>query len=822
MLDNTFAHPTLALTSFVGREREKARIKQLLQEARLLTLTGTGGIGKTRLAAQVVSDLAQQAAFANSIWWINLTTLDEPAELAEAVALAYGLHDAGDDALQALARFLQHKEALLVLDNCERLVEPCARLALSLLRRCDRLHILATSRERLAIGGEVVWEVPPLAIPPRDSALAASELEEHEAVRLFVDRASALKPDFALTEANAAAIVRLCRSLDGLPLAIEMAAAQVRMLNVHEIAGWLDDSLDLLAGGDRLAPPRQQTMRAAIEWSYQLLPVAEQLLWQQLSVFSGLFSLTAVEGICGGGVLRSLSALADKSLVIVAPGASETRYRLLEPLRQYAAERLEESEEANTWRARHRDYYLRWAEAHEAKLRGGDQLAWRRHFESEYANLRAALHFSLNEERSARTGLRLGVALGGFWLVSSLFNEGRHWLQQLLARPGAEAATATRGAALFLAGTLAVLQGDYPHARELAEESHTIALLVKNKGQWGVGYTLLLLGMTRRLHGGERQALRYLSESVAFFREAGDRWGLALALIGVSTVSRHAGDLEGARAAVDESERHWRAVGDPWGIAFHIHDAFVQALAEQDERLAHALFRDNCLSFERLGYKRHLAYMRFGLGDLALAATNFEAASSHYDRSLELARAVGNMTIEACSLGGLGGVALSRGQVDEAVERWQEAVAIFARLGRPGTAALVLARALDAVRQSDLAPVTHSLEVAVAALRQVDGPSSGATREAAFGDVLGELRRLAAVDHQPGAGQSRATRAFDLTERELEVLQLASEGLTDPEIAESLVISKRTVSAHLRSVYRKLDVSTRTAAARLAIERGLL
>jgi DNA-binding CsgD family transcriptional regulator len=214
--------------------------------------------------------------------------------------------------------------------------------------------------------------------------------------------------------------------------------------------------------------------------------------------------------------------------------------------------------------------------------------------------------------------------------------------------------------------------------------------------------------------------------------------------------------------------------------------------------------------------------MRCGLGDLALAATDFEAASSHYDQSLELARAVGNMTIEAWSLGGLGGVALSRGQVGEAVERWQETVAAFTRLGRPGTAARVLARALDAVRQSGLAPVPHSLEVAVAALRQVDGLSSVTRQEAAFGDVLGELCRLAAVNHQPDAGQSRATRAFDLTERELKTLQLASEGLTDPEIAESLVISKRTVSAHLRSVYRKLGVSTRTAAARLAIERGLL
>ncbi len=457
------------LTSFVGRVHESAEVKRLLPTTCLLTLTGSGGSGKTRLALQVAADVLGE--YADGVWLVELAAVPGPALVPQTVASALGVREVPGRPLQAtLLEYLGHRTLLVVLDNCEHLIEASAHLVQTLLEACPGLRILATSREPLGVPGEVAWRVPSLSLPDPRRLPSVDDLGACEAVRLFVERAAAVHPAFRLTPQNAPAVATVVRRLDGIPLAVELAAARVPALTVAQIAERLDDRFRLLTGGRRTALPRQQTLRATMDWSYQLLPERERVLLRRLAVFAGGWTLGAVEAVCGGdgieglAVFDLLTQLVFKSLVIMDEQVGDVRYRLLETVRQYGRDRLLESEETVPVRGRHLVWYRDLAEQAETELMGAGQAAWLDRLEAEHANIRAALEWATGG-REVEVGLRLAGAVWRFWFVRGYFAEGRARLQALLAK-GAEVPPAVRAKALKAAGNLAVFcQGDYASGR---------------------------------------------------------------------------------------------------------------------------------------------------------------------------------------------------------------------------------------------------------------------------------------------------------------------------------------------------------------------
>jgi len=456
-------------TSFIGREKELADVRRLLMRARTLTLTGSGGCGKTRLGLQVAADSLEH--FPDGAWLVELAPLADPGLVPQTVATVLGVKEQpGKPIGQSLSEHLKDKRLLLLLDNCEHLLEGCAKLADLLVHQCSHLTILASSREALGIGGEQAYRVPSLSLPDPKRLHSLLSIAQFEAVQLFADRALLARADFKLTDQNASTLASICYRLDGIPLAIELAAARVRSLSVEEINRKLDERFRLLTGGSRTALPRQQTLRSLIDWSYDLLNDSEKQLLQRLTVFAGGWTLNATEQVCaseGTGdveVLDLLTSLADKSLVVAEQDDEHYRYRLLETVRQYARDRLLESGAGETYRDRHRDYFLTLAEEAAPKLNGAERAAWLRRLEEEHENLRAGLEWSLIEVGS-ETRLRFCSALYRFWWTQGYLSEGRGWCARALEKPGALGRTTERAKALNVAGVLAYQQRDYPPAR---------------------------------------------------------------------------------------------------------------------------------------------------------------------------------------------------------------------------------------------------------------------------------------------------------------------------------------------------------------------
>jgi predicted ATPase/DNA-binding SARP family transcriptional activator len=454
----------LQLTSFVGREREMEEVKRLLSTTPLLTLTGSGGCGKTRLAVEVAADLIDE--FPDGVWLVEFASLSDPSLLPQAVASSLDVREQpGRSILATLSEYLKPKRLLLVLDNCEHLIEACATLSESLLRACPKLQILATSRVALGIAGELTYRVPSLSLPDTKQiqSISASDLAHYEAARLFIERATFSRPTFTVTDRDAPIVAQVCHRLDGIPLAIELAAARVKVLSIDQIAHRLDNCFQLLTGGNRTALPRHQTLRATMDWSYGLLSETEQMLLRRLSVFAGGWTLSAAEAVCAdtlppaphlrgelssvnGGlrgvrvpgirpdeILDLLTQLVDKSLVLAEEQDKEARYRLLETVRQYGREKLIEAGEVEVVSKRHLDWYLSLAERSEPELRRPNQIVWFKRLEVERDNLRAALAWSLESEE-VEAGLRLAGALRWFWFVRGCMSEGREWLEGMLSR----------------------------------------------------------------------------------------------------------------------------------------------------------------------------------------------------------------------------------------------------------------------------------------------------------------------------------------------------------------------------------------------------
>ena len=671
------------LTTFIGREREIEDVKRLLTQSRLVTLMGTGGAGKTRLSIQVAADLIDQ--FQKGVWLIELAPLTDPALVVQAVASPFQVREvAGRPLLSTLVDYLQPKSLLLVLDNCEHLVAACAQLANALLRACPNLKILATSREALGVAGEVTYQVPPLSRPDPRRAQSLAQLTEFESVQLFVERGVHSQPRFALTEGNAKAVAHICHRLDGIPLAIELAAARVKVLTVEQIATRLDDRFRLLTGGSRTGLPHHQTLRAAMDWGYDLLSEEERTLLRRLAVFAGGFNFEAVEAICTGdgvemfAILDLLTSLVDKSLVVAEGLNGDIRYRLLETIRQYGLEKLQGSGEIAAVHGRHLGWFLDLAERAEPELYGPDQKGWLSQLEMEHDNLRAALEWTKAGEREPEAGLRLAGALHRFWAMGGHLSEGREWLEGALKRTEA-APSPARAKAIFGAAALAFGQGDYGQAEDLSGQS--LALYRERGDKLGIALTLNVLAFLNRNRGDHGRAVALLEDSLTLCRELDQQWPLAETLFILALTVRRQGDYERAKALLEESLILWRQTGDKSGLARSLASLGVVARLQGDYARAQALQEESLALHKELGHRFEVAEVLLMLGTVAQNQGDYSRATALYEECLILSRELGYKLDVAAALVNLANVSHYQGDNDRARELAEEAKALAKALG---------------------------------------------------------------------------------------------------------------------------------------------
>ncbi len=606
----------IPLTSFIGRKREMAEVKYLLSTTRLFTLTGAGGSGKTRLAIQVSTDLLD--GFKDGVWWVELAALKDETLVPQAVAKALGVHEQPNQSLiETLKNFMQFRHLLLVLDNCEHLIEVCAGLADELLRTCPNLKILATSREILDIDGESTWQVPTLSVPDLQPVSLVNLLMDYEAIRLFVERARAVKPSFMLTEENAPIVAQICQRLDGIPLAIELAATRVKMLSVGQIAPRLDDRFSLLTKGSRITLPRHQTLRAAIDWSYDLLRDTEQTLFQRLAVFTGGCTLDAVEQVCAGDgidkekVLDLLTHLLDKSLVTMQEEGGEVRYQMLETIWQYANEKLGK---VDALRGGHASYFLILAETIEPFLEKPEQASWLDKLEREHNNFRAALVWA-REKGQVELGLRLASALCLFWFMRGYLSEGLAQIGEFLSLSERTVNASTRAKALDRAGMLARYQGDLNRAYGLIAES--LSLRRELGERHGIADSLSNLGFVVLHQGDFVQAHQLYSEALSIHRELDNQQGIADSLSHLALIAFYEGDYESAQAMDESSLAIWRALGDQQGIAWALHRLGNVKLHQSEYTAARDLFKESLAISNAIGFKWGIASAAEGLASAA-------------------------------------------------------------------------------------------------------------------------------------------------------------------------------------------------------------
>ncbi len=673
--------PSIELTSFVGREREMAAVKQQLSTSRLVTLMGPGGAGKTRLALQVAADLFE--TFPKGVWLAELAPLSDPSLVTQTVATVLGVREvSGRPLLETLIDYLRTRDLLILLDNCEHLIEATAQLAGALLRGCSKLRLLATSREALRTAGEATFRVPSLVSPDPRRVTSVEELMQADATRLFLERAALSNPRFVVTEANAPAVAQICRCLDGIPLAIELAAARVKVLPVEQIARRLDDRFRLLTSGFRTSLPHHQTLRAAVDWSYDLLSEGEKVLFRRLAVFPGGFLLEAAEAVCAGDglsvedVLDLVSRLVDKSLLITEAVDGDIRYRILETIRHYSRGRLVDSGEADTIRDRHLRWYQDLAGRAAPELQGADQLVWLERLEQEHDNLRAALEWAREDRIDA--GLQLAGALYRFWGLRGFLSEGREWLEGLLAK-GQGASTGARANAAYGAGLLAFAQGDYDRAEVASSESlrwyHQIG------DTPGMVLSLNTLGIVARNRGEYQKARVLLDESLTLSRQSGHTWALAEALNILGVTARRQGDRESATAMFEESLARWRVLADKWGLASSLGHLGVVARLQGDYERARALHEESLALRRQLGDKQYIAAALSSLGIVARHLGDYEQAGALFDESLVLSRELGDKLSIAATLCTLGLVVHRQGDDDRAAALLRESLALSREQG---------------------------------------------------------------------------------------------------------------------------------------------
>jgi predicted ATPase len=662
-------------TPFIGREREIAAISALLKQppVRLVTLTGSGGVGKTRLALQVASTLLSDIR--DGIFFVSLASLTDPTLVPSAIAQTLGVKEQGGTSLtDTLRDQLQDRQLLLVLDNFEHLLDAAATVA-ELLDTCRELHILVTSRIPLHLVREHEYPVPPLSVPDLRRLPPAEILGQCEAVALFLDRTRAVQPEFAITEDNGPAVAEICARLDGLPLALELAATRIKLFPPRALLRRLESRLQLLTGGARDLPTRQQTLRAEIDWSYSLLSEAEQIIFARLSVFAGGCTLEAAEAVCNPDgvrdVLEGLASLVDQNLVR-REGEDEPRFSMLETIREYAVERLLACGEDELMRRHHAGFFLTLAERAAREVDGPSQTSWLARLEVEHGNLRAALRWALDQGK-AEVALRLATALDTFWMVRNHWSEGRRWLEAAL-KVGTSVPPALRAEALRVAAGLAVQQSDYPAAHRWSEESLTLAEQLGDSSERAA--VLLNLGQLAGLEGDFiREQARY-EEGLTLCRELGDKEGTCEALFRCGATAWQRGDHPRAEECLQESLALARELGDTHRVGNCLTDLGEVALAQGELERAQTLFED-ALALQRQIKDRNCSALSLsGLGAVALERGDSGCARRRLEESLALFEEVGAQRYKTGALLRLGGVAMMEGDMDQAQQLYRAGLRI--------------------------------------------------------------------------------------------------------------------------------------------------
>ena len=789
--------------SFVGREHELVKLKRELAMTRLLTLTGTGGSGKTRLALELARELI--GLYPDGVWLTELAPLTEGELVPHAVTRELGVREhPGRPLTDTLVAALRHRDMLLVLDNCEHLADPVARLLDTLLDACSRVRVLATSRETLGVEGEAVWQVSSLSVPDTDRLPAAEEMTRYDAVRLFLDRARLRLPGFDLTRDNTDAVAEVCQKLEGIPLALELAAAKVKVLSVGQIARRLDDSLDLLTGGSRVALPRHRTLRGTLDWSHALLPEEERMLFRRLSVFVAGFALRTAERICAGDglvegdVLGLLSRLVDKSLLLVIEGEDEARYRLLEMVRQYAEEKLCSSGEEVALRSRHARFYLELAEHADSELTGAGQEVWIDRLEAELANLRAALRWCLESgEPGAETGLRLASALCRFCYLRGYYDEGRGWLEEALAL-GRSAGPSHRARAQTRAGVLALLQCDYERAEERLEES--LALYRALGDGHGVASALQVLGSVARERGLYTKAEAYHGESRTLWRALGDDGEVAHSLNSLGFAAWLQEEYDRAADLCTESLKMSRRLRDAQGIVWALISLGSAALYGGDLGRAEAQLEESLATSRRVGYREGVAWSLNQLGVAAYRRGDYERAEALLRESLGIHRDLGDRWRMSSVLDGLAEAARARGHLERAARLFGAAKALRETIATP----------IPPCERDD-----HDRNIS-AALAGLGEEAFARARARGLAMTLEEALQYALSDQAPTTVSSPtrqrpsvSRQPLALTRREEEISALVTRGLTNREVASALVISEHTAATHIRRILKKLGLRSR-------------
>ncbi len=656
------------LTSFVGRSRELSEVKQLLSQGRLLTLTGPSGSGKTRLALQVATELRGQ--FPDGVFFVPLAPVTDPALVASTIAQTLGLPETpGRSVVDTLKDDLRGQSALLLLDNFEQVL-PAAPLVAELLAACPRLKSLVTSRAALRLSGEGEYPVPPLALPDLTQLPPAQTLAQYPAIALFLQRAQAARPGFALTDDTARAVAEICVRLDGLPLAIELAAARLKLLPPRAMLARLERRLEFLTGGPRDLPARQQTLRGAIAWSYDLLDESEQAAFRWLAVFTGGCTLDAAEAVVGDlpdGVplLDHLGSLIDKSLLQASDSPQgETRFGMLETLREFALEQLDSSGEGEALRRRHADFFLALTEQAAAHLETATQVEWVNRLEQEHDNLRLALQWSKTAAGAGDLCLRLASCLGLFWETRGYYSEGRERLASLLETGLAQQHTAARARLLTRAAELAYRQSDYPATIAYAQESLAIYRQVGDKP--GVAAALLKLANAATEVGDYARASGYLGEALKLWRVLGDQHGIARALISLGWAALRPGDYRLAKARLEQALALSRQLGDTRSMGFELSGLGEIAMRQGDTQQAARLVQESLGLRRQLGNTWGIAVSLGLLGAIAMRQQDPERAGDRLSESLEIRREIGDLSGSAWCLERLAGVAQARGRIERA------------------------------------------------------------------------------------------------------------------------------------------------------------
>jgi predicted ATPase/DNA-binding CsgD family transcriptional regulator len=822
--------------SFIGRKRDLAELIRILGEVRALTLCGPGGIGKTRLALRLAVALAPQ--YPDGAWIVDLADADDPGLLEPLVATVLGIRQERDQPLaDTLTEALRPRSVLLILDTCEHLVDACAALVRQLLASCPSLRVIATSREPLRIRGEVTWRVAPLGLPPASplaagngyySDPAADDPASCEAVRLFAERAAAARPGFSLDPASITAAVQVCRTLDGMPLAIELAAARLRAMSAEQIATRLADRFALLASGDRAAPRRQQTLRATVDWSYDLLTSAEQVLLRRLSVFAG-WNLEMAEQVCTGSqiaaadVLDLLTALIDKSLVTLDGELNGVaRYRLLDTIREYASDQALASGELPELRVAHRDCMLALQERGIARAFTRADLPWSERVAVyhrgvvEQANTRAALACCA-ERGDAELGLRLCVALRPIWLTGGDATDGAAWLDRLLALDR-EVSPGIRSRALSVRAELAFEQQDYAAADGFAR-----ACLEVSRGGGAEAGALRIIAMVTLVSGRVSEAMDAADAAVAAARAAADDWETGVALIVRATVMAIQGRMDEAQRAY---ELALEVLGESrgWGRARALYGLGQLARARGDADSARRCFEDALGMYRQIDARSDIARCLAVIGRLALSQSDLSLARSSLTESLRRSLAAGQRQAVARGLEAQATLAAASGQLDNALRMAGASQVLSAAIG-------------DAPSASAQRRFGELLETA-----------RGQLGEAAAAALLDEGRAMSAYEAvrlvtaapeqpsahpgQPGAGQpDRGQPAAGqpstpdqpglgtLTDRQREIAILVALGLTNGAIARQLFLSQSTAARHVANIFAKLGFTTRAQLAVWVAER---